>query len=96
MPYEGLKLATGTYLNLFSEQGYNNFGLKTKIDIFIVLPEHMGNDINLDEVGGIAQTVIKDFAKCNGSLYELSDLKCKLENALIDFETQVIVNSLPI
>lgn len=34
-----MKVATGHYFNLFSEAGYDNYGLKVNFDIMIIFPE---------------------------------------------------------
>ena len=42
-----MKIATGNYFNLFSEAGYDNYGLKVNFDIMIIFPEHMELDSDI-------------------------------------------------
>lgn len=42
-----MKVATGHYFNLFSEAGYDNYGLKVSFDIMIIFPEWMELDSDI-------------------------------------------------
>ena len=39
-----MKVASGNYFNLFSEAGYDNYGLKVNFDIMVIFPEYMTLD----------------------------------------------------
>ena len=43
-----MKVATGCYFNMFSEQGYDNYGLKVKFDIMIIFPESFSSELPRD------------------------------------------------
>lgn len=91
-----MKTATGTYLNLYSEweeDTCDNDMACGKIDIFIFFPEYMGSEVDLDEAEEIARRVIKEFSVSAEDAESLTVLKEKLEQALLDFDVQVIVKN---
>lgn len=46
-----MKVATGNYFNLYSEQDYDNYGLKVKFDIMIIFTE--GFDFSEDIIDSL-------------------------------------------
>lgn len=90
-----MKLATGAYLNLFSEVGHDNYGLKNKYDIFILFPEYM----SFEEVSEIQEDIIEkveNALKTNFSddnIENASKIKEIVEVLTIDYDAQVIVKT---
>lgn len=94
MLIKGLKSASGLYLKLFSEQGYDNFDMQQDIDIFIIFPECIGDSAELDDVEEKAQIVIEEFAKHNGPIYDLDTLKNLLLDALLDYDVHINIRKI--
>lgn len=86
---EGMKVASGSYLNIFSENEYDNFGIPVTFDLFILLPEYQGDE-KIKEVEQIAELTIKKFSTGCGSDFDLNGLKEKLNDALILFDVILI------
>lgn len=53
-----MKVATGEYINIFSEAGYQNCGLSNRYDIFICLTESFG-ELSKDIVDAVEMLVDK-------------------------------------
>lgn len=94
-----MKTAQGYYLNIYSEIGYGNNGIKEDIDIFIIFPEYMSErQCNFDCVEEIAQEKVKEFASSKeyGVNMDRSELTYKIKTILLDplfkYEIQVMVN----
>lgn len=89
--------AIGTYLNLFSdwEKGERqNEAFPMKIDVYLIFPEYMEGRIDFIGAEEIAQSTIKEFSTSAKDIDDLAVLKEKLENALIDYHVQVLVEKL--
>ncbi len=78
-----MKIATGSYINFFSEEGYDNLGLKVKFDILVVFTESFG-ELERDVVETLELLVegrLRDLA--------MNDPFAK-KNAVKDVVTQVL------
>lgn len=83
-----MKLATGQYVNVYSEYGYDNCGTTEQLDIFIILAES-ADELTIDDVDDIQDRVEKVVREKGPR-----NLKRNLAKEFEDYEFQIVVNKL--